>query len=64
MKVQELARRTGLSPRSVRHDDRNGLLGSIRLANGYREFPAAAVGRILIIKLLLDSASVSRTSGH
>jgi MerR family copper efflux transcriptional regulator len=55
MRVQELAERAGVSARSVRHYDRAGLLASRRLANGYRDFDAAAIEQVRIIKRLLTS---------
>ncbi|WP_186145727.1 MerR family transcriptional regulator [Burkholderia gladioli] len=44
--IGALARRTGASVRSIRHYDAHGLLASSRADNGYRRFPAQAVGQI------------------
>ncbi|WP_037604411.1 MerR family transcriptional regulator [Streptacidiphilus rugosus] len=54
MRVGELARRTGVSPRALRHYDQNGLLPSQRLANGYRDFPEPTVERVRRIRQLLE----------
>ena len=53
MRIGELARRTGVSVRSIRHYDDNGLLGARRGENGYRIFDEAAVRRVLRIKQLI-----------
>lgn len=55
MQVTELARRAGVSPRSVRHYDRAGLLDSGRRSNGYRDFGYRAVDQVREIKKLLES---------
>lgn len=55
MQIGELARRAGCSVDAVRLYERMGLLGSDRRANGYRDFPDAAlelVGYILRAKAL------------
>ncbi|HEY9413049.1 MAG TPA: MerR family transcriptional regulator [Jiangellaceae bacterium] len=54
MRVGELAERTGVSARSVRHYDRAGLLPSARLPNGYRDFGDDAVEAVGRIRMLLD----------
>ncbi|MFL9652135.1 MerR family DNA-binding transcriptional regulator [Streptomyces sp. PB17] len=38
MKIGELAQISGSSPRQIRHYEAAGLLCSLRLPNGYREF--------------------------
>lgn len=53
MRIGELSRRTGVSVRSIRHYDDNGLLGARRGENGYRIFDEAAVRRVLRIKQLI-----------
>lgn len=55
MKVAELAELAGVSPRSVRHYERHGLLSARRMANGYRDFPTSEVNRVKTIKELIDS---------
>lgn len=54
MRIGELARRTGASPRSLRHYERAGLLAAGRTANGYRDYDPVAVERVRTIRTLLD----------
>ena len=54
MRIGELSKRTGVSVRSIRHYDENGLLEAERGDNGYREFDESAVGRVLRIKRLIQ----------
>lgn len=54
MRIGELARRTGVSIRSLRYYDNMGLLGAQRLENGYREFDESAVRRVQEISALLE----------
>ncbi|MGY1846761.1 MerR family transcriptional regulator [Blastococcus sp. SYSU DS1021] len=42
VRIGELARRTGVSPRALRYYEEQGLLTPARAANGYREFPGDA----------------------
>lgn len=53
MRIGELATRTGVSVRSIRHYGDNGLLEAARTDSGYREFGESAVGRVLRIKSLI-----------
>lgn len=55
MRIGELARRTGASPRALRHYEREGLIGSERTANGYRAYDAHTVVRVRNILHLLDA---------
>jgi MerR family transcriptional regulator, copper efflux regulator len=55
MQVGELSARTGASVRSIRHYQRAGLLHASRRDNGYREFDAASIDRVRIIRDLLDT---------
>ncbi|GAB2699850.1 MerR family transcriptional regulator [Kitasatospora kifunensis] len=54
MLINELARRTGISTRALRHYDQRELLPSRRRPNGYRDFPESAVEQVRRIRLLLD----------
>lgn len=54
MRIGELSRQSGASPRSIRYYESVGLLSSGRNANGYREFNADALEQIAKIKLLLQ----------
>ncbi|MCV4340576.1 MerR family transcriptional regulator [Pseudomonas capsici] len=53
MSIGELARETGVSVRSIRHYDENGLLKSMRADNGYRTFPAIAVTQVRQIQRMI-----------
>ncbi|MFH8366835.1 MerR family transcriptional regulator [Streptomyces sp. NPDC018031] len=53
MRIGELARRTGSTPRALRHYEQAGLITSDRAANGYREYPERAVRRVRNIRYLL-----------
>lgn len=46
----ELARLTGVSPDTLRHYERKGLLSSRRSTNGYREYSSLAVDRVRVIR--------------
>ena len=54
MLINQLAHRSGVSTRALRHYDRLGLLSSRRLHNGYRDFDECAVEEVRRIRLLLD----------
>lgn len=54
MLINQLAHRTGVSTRALRHYDQLGLLSSRRLGNGYRDFDECAVEEVRRIRLLLD----------
>lgn len=55
MLVNELARRTGCTPRMIRHYEARGLVESERRANGYRTFAESAVDQVIRIRTLLDA---------
>jgi DNA-binding transcriptional MerR regulator len=55
MQVGQIAARTGVSVRSIRHYERAGLLHASRRPNGYREFDGSAVERVRAIRDLLGS---------
>ncbi|GAA4159800.1 hypothetical protein GCM10022286_14810 [Gryllotalpicola daejeonensis] len=54
MRIGELSERTGASARSIRYYEQIGLLRSMRLGNGYREFDESAVKTVDTIKTLLE----------
>lgn len=54
MTIGELARRTGVSIRSLRYYERQGLLAPIRRENGYREYSALAEEQVRTIRLYLN----------
>jgi DNA-binding transcriptional MerR regulator len=53
MLINQLAHRSGVSARALRHYDHLGLLTSRRLDNGYRDFAECAVEEVRRIQLLL-----------
>ncbi|WP_028609579.1 MerR family transcriptional regulator [Paenibacillus harenae] len=54
MKIGELSRITGVSIRSLRHYEKQGLITPQRKPNGYREFTPIAVETVETIKLYLN----------
>ncbi|MFJ4435490.1 MerR family transcriptional regulator [Streptomyces sp. NPDC088923] len=55
MRIGEVARRTGVSVRALRHYECAGLLTSRREANGYRDYADTALVRVRNIRHLLDA---------
>ncbi|MEU2616476.1 MerR family transcriptional regulator, partial [Micromonospora sp. NPDC007271] len=53
MRIGELVRVTGCTPRALRHYEEQGLIASARTANGYREYDEASVVRVRNIRHLL-----------
>lgn len=64
MHIGELSRHTGVSARSIRHYDDNGLLGARHGENGDRIFDEAAVRRVLRIALSLRRSIDARLNHH
>ncbi|MFG2635090.1 MerR family transcriptional regulator [Streptomyces sp. NPDC048362] len=64
MRIGELARRTGVSERSLRYYETQGLLAADRTPGGHRDYPETAVDRVIRIQELyaagLHSAKVRR----
>lgn len=54
MKIGELATLTGVSVRSLRYYERQGLIKPLRQDNGYREYSPLAVDTVETIKLYLN----------
>ncbi|MEU8973038.1 MerR family transcriptional regulator [Streptomyces monashensis] len=52
MRIGELARRTGVSERSLRYYETQGLLAAERTAGGHRDYPEPAVDRVIRIQEL------------
>ena len=52
MRIGELARRTGVSERSLRYYEQHGLLASERTPGGQRDYPERAVDRVILIQEL------------
>lgn len=53
MLIGELARRTGVNERLLRHYERAGLLASTRRANGYRDYDGSAEQTVRHVRALL-----------
>ncbi|NUP50374.1 MAG: MerR family transcriptional regulator [Catenulispora sp.] len=60
MRIGDLARQTGVSVRSLRYYEQQGLLASTRSAGGQREYPAAAVDRVIRIQEMFAAGVPSR----
>lgn len=52
MRIGELARRTGVSQRSLRYYEQRGLLESERTSGGHREYAEWAIDRVIRIQTL------------
>ncbi|MEV7360454.1 MerR family transcriptional regulator [Kitasatospora sp. NPDC088264] len=61
MRIGELARRTGVSERSLRYYEQQGLLVARRTDGGHREYPEPAVDRVVLIQELFAAGLHSRT---
>ena len=55
MRIGELARNTGVSPRSLRHYERAGLICPNRLDSGYRDYDESQVLTVGLIKTLITA---------
>ncbi len=53
VRIGELARATGSTPRALRHYEQAGLITSVRAANGYRAYDARTTVRVRNIRRLL-----------
>ncbi|GAA3392389.1 MerR family transcriptional regulator [Cryptosporangium minutisporangium] len=60
MQIGELSRRTGVSVRSLRYYEEEGLLYSTRCANGYRRYDDEAVERVEQIRGMIESGLPTR----
>lgn len=64
MRIGELAARTGVSERSLRYYEKQGLLASDRTPGGHRDYPDRAVDRVIRIQELyaagLHSAKIAQ----
>ena len=55
LRAGELARASGVSTDTLRHYERKGVLAAPRRsANGYREYPAEALARVLLVRRALS----------
>jgi DNA-binding transcriptional MerR regulator len=60
MRIGELARRTGVSERSLRYYEQQGLLAAGRTSGGQREYPEQAVDRVIRIQELFAAGLHSK----
>ena len=60
MRIGELSKRTGVSPRSLRYYEEQGLLTSSRSEAGQRHYSDAEVQRVALIRQLFDAGLPSR----
>lgn len=60
MRIGELARRTGVSERSLRYYEHQGLLAADRTPGGHRDYPSWAVERVIRIQELFAAGLHSR----
>ncbi|AXB44557.1 MerR family transcriptional regulator [Amycolatopsis albispora] len=60
MRIGELAHRTGVSERSLRYYEQQGLLAADRTRGGHRDYPEAAVDRVIRIQELFAAGLSSR----
>ncbi|MGA5302805.1 MerR family transcriptional regulator [Nucisporomicrobium flavum] len=55
MRISELARQAGTTPRALRYYEEQGLLRPARLASGYRHYDEQALRTVRHIQLLLSA---------
>ncbi|MBC9716837.1 MerR family transcriptional regulator [Streptomyces sp. TRM66268-LWL] len=55
MRIGEAAKASGVSPRSLRHYEDEGLIVPGRCANGYRDYCRSTLDRVCTIRSLLES---------
>ncbi|MDP9792904.1 DNA-binding transcriptional MerR regulator [Catenuloplanes nepalensis] len=60
MRIGELSKRTGASPRSLRYYEEQGLLSSSRSGAGQRNYSDVDVERVALIRQLFDAGMSSR----
>ncbi|MGH3585634.1 MAG: MerR family transcriptional regulator [Pseudonocardia sp.] len=60
MRIGELARLTGVSARSLRYYEEQGLRHSTRSGGGQRHYTATDIARVEIIRRLLDAGLGSK----
>ncbi|MFE6975804.1 MerR family transcriptional regulator [Streptomyces sp. NPDC057682] len=55
MKIGEASRASGVSARSLRHYEDEGLIVPGRFGNGFRDYCPSTIDRVLVIRSLLES---------
>lgn len=61
MRIGEVARGAGVSPRALRYYEEQGLLSSERTSGGQRDYPESAVERVRLIQQFFTAGLPSRT---
>ncbi|GGV11892.1 MerR family transcriptional regulator [Streptomyces spectabilis] len=64
MRIGELSRRTGVSERSLRYYEKQGLLAAERTPGGHREYADSAVDRVIRIQELFAAGLCSSKIVH
>jgi DNA-binding transcriptional MerR regulator len=64
MRIGELAEASGVSTRSLRYYEEQGLIRSSRTPGGWRDFDASMVERVVLIQHLLAAGLSSATIGE
>jgi DNA-binding transcriptional MerR regulator len=64
LKIGELAQRTGVSVRSLRYYEQQGLLAPVRHENGYREYTVLAEEQVKTIQLYLSLGLSTEQIAH
>ncbi|GGO57075.1 MerR family transcriptional regulator [Streptomyces lasiicapitis] len=60
MRIGELSERTGTPRRLLRYYEEQGLIVADRAANGYRDYDASTVDRVIQVRGLLDAGLPTR----
>ncbi|MFG3249706.1 MerR family transcriptional regulator [Streptomyces sp. NPDC048187] len=55
MRISEASRASGVSARSLRHYEDEGLIVPGRFSNGFRDYCRSTIDRVLVIRSLLES---------
>ena len=61
MRIGEVAQETGVSARSLRYYEEQGLIRAARSSGGWREYDASTVERVILIQHLFAAGLTSRT---
>ncbi|WP_223281470.1 MerR family transcriptional regulator [Streptomyces antnestii] len=64
MKISEASRVSGVSARSLRHYEDEGLIVPGRFSNGFRDYCQSTIDRVLVIRTLLESGLPVRLIGQ
>ena len=64
MRIGELAAASGVSPRSLRYYEQQGLVRSERTPGGWRDFDESMVERVVMIQHLFAAGLASTTIGE